>query len=124
MADDSKTVEAWIEYHRTPKGDPAHHWACDELDTLVRMHPPEAWELILSLVAHAPDDRILANIAGGPLEDLIRRYAKFSIDLVEVQARRDAKFRRCLTGVWLGTDVPESIVSSIRKYTSTVEDPL
>jgi hypothetical protein len=64
---------------------------------------------------------MLANVAAGPLEDLLKREPDRFIDRVEIQARRDAKFRRCLTGVW---GLPVSIRDRVMKYTSTVVDPL
>ena len=79
------------------------------------------WTITLELVAAASDDQSLANVAAGPLEDLLKREPQRFIDRVELQTRRDPKFRRCLTGVW---GLPTAIRERVLKYTSTVVDPL
>ena len=101
-------IEAWINYHRDRVFPEELFWAVEELSDLERRAAPsETWEVIVELVASAPDDWVLANIAAGPLEDLIRKYPYFAIDLIETHAKRNIKFRRCQTGVWLGKDFPE-----------------
>jgi len=115
-------VDDWIAYHvaGSRASDPRFSaWA--EVDDLVRRDPEAGWTLILELIVAAPDDRILANVAAGPLEDLLSRDAERFIDRLEVQARRDAKFRRCLTGVW---GLPASVTDRIAKYTAAVADAL
>ncbi len=87
----------------------------------MRRDPESAWILTLELIAAAPDDRVLATVAAGPLENLIGQLPDLMFERVEVQARRDAKFRRCLTGVW---GIPPKIRDRLAKYTSTVKDPL
>jgi len=42
----------------------------------------------------------MANLAAGPLEDLLAHNGEDVIDEVERLARIDAEFRKCLTGVW------------------------
>jgi hypothetical protein len=64
---------------------------------------------------------VLANIAAGPLENLLTRSPEQFIDRVAEEARRDARFRGCLTGLWR---VPNSIRPRIEKYTSTIPNPL
>jgi hypothetical protein len=111
----------WIRYHaehRKPS-DPLFV-ACSELDDLIHSAPEEAWTVTLELVESAPDDRVLANVAAGPLEDLLTKSDRF-LDRAEIQARRDPKFRRCLTGVW---GLPASARDRFAKYVSTIKDPL
>src|SRR5690348_11420678 len=82
-------VADWIRYHaenRKPS-DPLFA-ACGELDDLIRCAPEEAWTATLELIALAADDRVLANVAAGPLEDLLTRSARF-IDRAELRARAD-----------------------------------
>jgi hypothetical protein len=55
------------------------------------------------------------------LADLLTRSTEAFIDRAEVQARRDAKFRRCLTGVW---GLPAAARERFAKYVAKVKDPL
>jgi len=115
-------VEDWIRYHveRRKSADPLFS-AWQKVDDIVHRDPEAGWTLTLALIEAAPDDRVLANVAAGPLEDLLKRSSEVLIDRVEVQARRDPKFRRCLTGVW---GLPPSVQARLVKYTSTIQDPL
>ena len=114
-------VADWIRYHAEDRkpSDPLFV-ACSELDDLIHSAPEEAWTLTLQLIESAPDDRVLANVAAGPLEDLLTKSDHF-IDRAESQARRDPKFRRCLTGVW---GLQATARDRFSKYVSTIKGPL
>lgn len=117
-----EVVAHWIRYHTEKRGtsDPLFA-AWEGVADLVDRDPEAGWALTLALIAAAPDDQVLANVAAGPLESLISRSPELMIDRVEQQARRDAKFRRCLTGVW---GIPSSVRDRLAKLTSSVKDPL
>ena len=115
-------VDDWLAYHTAgSKATDSRFVAWEKVDDLLRRDPEAGWALTLELVAAAPDDKLLANVAAGPLEDLLTRDPDGFIDRVELEARRDPKFRRCLTGVW---GLPPSIRERVLKYTVTVADPL
>ena len=59
------------------------------------------------MVRLAADDRVLAFVAAGPLEDLIRMHSLTFIDRIEVAARDDERFRKAVSGVW--AEVPPDI---------------
>jgi hypothetical protein len=88
--------------------DNSKQWAFDEMNRLVRQDPEEAWPWIVEMVQRAPNDRILAFVAAGPLEDLIRLHAATFIDRIETAAKNDREFRKALSGVWVA-DVPPDI---------------
>jgi hypothetical protein len=98
-------------------------WAWEAVSTLVRERPEEAWLMILSLVELSPDERTLASVAAGPLEDLLGFRPYEFIDRVEYQSRTDAKFRRCLSGVWGWSSIPEDVQVRMRR-TWEGKDPL
>ncbi len=62
--------------------------------------PERLWKITKALVIAAPDERTLAYIGVGALEDLLSRHGEQFIELIEQQAAVDAKFRFCLAGVW------------------------
>jgi hypothetical protein len=115
-------VDEWIAYYSGgSKATDPRLSASEKVDDLLRRDPEAGWTLTLELIVAAPDDKVLANVAAGPLEDLLKRDPDRFIERVELQARRDPKFRRCLTGVW---GLPTSFQQRVTKYTSTVVDPL
>lgn len=85
-------VDVWISYHlwsatrarrdyrleaeeqRREDAEADRHgfWAWEAVNEMVRERPEEAWSVITRLVELSPDDRILGNVAAGPLEDLLR----------------------------------------------------
>jgi hypothetical protein len=115
-------VADWIRYHaERRKGTDPLFAAWNEATDIVLRDPEEGWALALALIEAAPDDWVLCNVAAGPLEDLLKKFHGVLIERAEVQARRDPKFRRCLTGVW---GLPPSVQERLRQYTLKVKDPL
>ena len=125
MSDD--VLRTWLTYQGSTKDDPKrispeHAWAYEQLDALLRSSPEEGWAAVLSLITLADSDWRLACVAAGPLEDLLSQEPERFKDRVDECARRDPKFRRCLSGVWLSDDSP--LREIVRKYVATVADPL
>lgn len=75
-------------------------WAYEKFDELVKCSPDIAFELIIRTLAQTENDDVLDNLAAGPLEDLVRVHGERFIGQIEVQARKDEKFRRLLGGLW------------------------
>lgn len=100
-----RVVEAWFTYEKT-------FWAFERVHDLVSNDPDPAWRLIERLVAEAPDDDILGSVAAGPLEDFISDHGVHFIDRIERWAAGDARFRRCLGGVWQ-SETPDEIWARI-----------
>jgi hypothetical protein len=74
--------------------------ASDEIDRLVAIEPLEAWELICHLVEVASTNELLAIVAAGPLEDLLKKHGLEVITLVEESCRSNDRMRLALSGVW------------------------
>jgi hypothetical protein len=72
----------------------------EEFDRCARDDPESCWLLVLGVLTATDDEYTLANLAAGPLEDLINRHGNEFIDRIEQEARVNAKFRELLCGVW------------------------
>jgi hypothetical protein len=79
---------------------PTYGWATELLVHLIDDEPEVAWDLILGMVARAPDDDALSRVAAGPLEDLLCHHGVEFIDRAEVLAASDPRFKKCLARVW------------------------
>jgi uncharacterized protein DUF6869 len=75
-------------------------WASRRLSELSRTEPSAVLGLIQAIQRRNPSDRVLANLAAGPLEDLLVYKGPEVIDQLETLARSDAAFRSLLAGVW------------------------
>lgn len=103
-------VEAWLEYHRLHEraGDYEHKtdvgdekfWAVATLMDAADSEPELCWSAILQLVDRAETDLQRANIAAGPLEDLLAKHGHRFIDRVDDEAAKNLRFQELLSGVW------------------------
>jgi hypothetical protein len=67
---------------------------------LPQEHPVASWKLTRVMIAVARDDRDLALIAAGPLENALTDRGQDVIGLVEADAIENPRVRRALSGVW------------------------
>lgn len=98
-----RLILAWIALHEVEQDSADHKrnfWAFDKIWDLSRKNPQLCWEIILEILGHDIGDRVLSNLAAGPLEDLLVKHGPAFIDRVEAQAREDERFRTLLGGVW------------------------
>ncbi|WP_031433034.1 DUF6869 domain-containing protein [Methylomarinum vadi] len=88
-------------------------WAYEELEQLIDKNPQQALEIILDILNLTDEDRVLDNLAAGPLESLLVKNGDIVIGNVVSLAKRDAKFYELLKGVW-GNSIDESIWNEIK----------
>jgi hypothetical protein len=106
-------IDEWfIEWSADP---PIYGRATQFLIALLDNKPDRAWDFILSLVENSSSDKVIWNIAAGPLEDLLCDYGPIFIDRVEEVATKDQRFRKCLTGVWGSNRMDPSVYSRMRR---------
>jgi hypothetical protein len=123
-ADDSGRRRTLAEFREQDAQSEQHgFWAWEAVHALVREQPEQAWRMILRLVELSPDDRTLASVAAGPLEDLLGLHPYTFIDRVEDRSRSDARFRRCVSGVWGWSSIPDDVQARMRR-TWEGEEPL
>lgn len=109
-------ITDWIALHHLTEESEEynrHLWAERKLSELTRIEPDLCWELILSILSRDRTERTLANLAAGPLEDLLSAHGERLIDRVEDRAQRDAIFRQVLGAVWQG-DMSDNLWNKIR----------
>jgi len=75
-------------------------WTFACMDEVVTAVPELAFRCILAALEVCGDDRDIAYLAAGPLEDLIIRHGPRVIDAIEETAARNERFRRLLSGIW------------------------
>lgn len=71
-----------------------------DLGLMAMERPEDCWEVMLFIFRQTTDERTLANLAAGPIEDLLVFHGEKVINWVGLEAQRDPKFRAILSGVW------------------------
>jgi hypothetical protein len=116
-----RLVTDWIVMHHATEDSEEyerHRWADVRLSELVREDPDLALELILSILARDTSDRVVSNLAAGPVEDLLGEHGDEVIAAVEGIARGNAEFKRLLGGVWQG-EMPDRVWERVKAVAAT-----
>jgi hypothetical protein len=67
------------------------------------------------VVAHDSDEHVIAALAAGPMEDLLRHHGAAFIERIEDKAAQNPLFRHLLAGVWrneIAQDVWDRVVAA------------
>ena len=97
----TRLIKAYLDYLET--NSPKLEWSFEKLFDLQRNGDWEVlWQVTVEMIQHVPNGNpfLLAKVAAGPLEDLLRAKGDSFFGRVESLARQDANFRLALTGVW------------------------
>jgi uncharacterized protein DUF6869 len=90
-----------------------HRDAFDCVFSMTLDAPEDALAFVFAALEHAETAAQEAYLAAGALEQLLRRHGALVIDRVLDAARRDPKFRRCLSGVWGHSGMDKSVRARI-----------
>lgn len=98
--------------------------AWNALEAAIRRAPPTvAWELVVTLLRRAPDER-LDVYAAGPLEELVVHRAAELVGEIEAEAERDERFRWALGCVWVAQgDLPDDVLARVVRASGGVIKP-
>lgn len=109
-----KIAEAWIEvHHRSEDENGEHFWAFIKLSDLCDNEPEVCWKVIHLIRQLDGSDTILANLAAGPLENLLVYHGSDFIDRIEALAAHDQQFKKLLGAVWQ-RDMPDAIWKRVK----------
>jgi hypothetical protein len=93
-----KIADAYLKYCETKAEE--DRWVWGKVWDIVNGDPQTAWPLICMLIAGATSDRLLADVAAGPLEDLLNKHGPAVITAVEKECTNNPRLRLALSGVW------------------------
>ncbi|MGG7568105.1 DUF6869 domain-containing protein [Rhodovulum sp. DZ06] len=74
--------------------------AWERLDGMCRDDPDAALSVILRIAAEGGEEAVLANLAAGPLEDLLSAHGPAVIGRLEDACRRNARVRAAAGMAW------------------------
>lgn len=85
-------------------------------------HPHTLWNFMLDTVAAADNDDHLGKIAASLAEHILAHYGSM-IPLFEMQAFKDKRFKRMLTGVWRHR-MSDRVWARLRQLQADIPNPL
>lgn len=91
-------------------------WVCDCVYELVYEHPNIAFDFVLTALDYFSEDRDIAFLAAGPLEDLVTKHGPLLIERIETAARQDRRFRYLLSGIWGKDHTDPEVWRRIQKF--------
>lgn len=98
-----KMIALWIDCYEEEgkaKYSEEHDWAFDSFYDICREDPELALQSIEKACFATTNENVLANLAAGPLEDLLSMHGEKIIDEIESIARKNSRFKQLLRGVW------------------------
>jgi hypothetical protein len=90
---EARLIDDWILHAQTFE-------AATKVSEISRTDPDGTLTFIFEVLRREPLPRVLANLAAGPLEDLLLYQGPAVIERVEALAARDERFRQLLASVW------------------------
>ena len=102
-----KLITTWINANKADSDSQIYNdnfWAIEEFIDLPDKNPELLWSLIQDIINSENDEALLANLAAGPIEDLMCSYGEELIDRVKKEARTNITFKKCIQGVWLNSN--------------------
>lgn len=107
VEDLDKWVSAYISVYESDDPIGEEHpcyWAIEKFADLEADSPELCWQAITEIVEQKPSQRVLANLAAGPLEELVELHGPEYIESIEKQAQTNPDFRILLRELWETTN--------------------
>jgi hypothetical protein len=104
MTTPKELAEAYLRNHKARTQEPRSFddfWAFSEVCDIVRHDPEGGWQVTSILLEMAMTDEVLAYVAAGPLEDLLKKHGSVMIDRIESLARKNDRLQLALSGLWI-----------------------
>lgn len=109
-----KIAEVWVKAQHTREDEYGENfWAVSKMIDLCEDEPETCWEVIHLIRKHDGSEVLLANLAAGPVEDLIVKHGASFIDRIEVLAKSDGQFKKILGAVWQ-QDMPDAVWERVK----------
>ena len=94
---------AWIARYQSEEGSEFYEssfWVYELVSYLCEGEPETCLDVICEILEQTDDSLVLANLAAGPLEDLLVKNGLKVIDRIKLKAKEDKNFQKLLGAVW------------------------
>ena len=120
--DPKKIAHSWALMHKAEEGSSTYienFWAFDALSDLCSNSPNECLHVIEEIFAiESSSNLIIANLAAGPLEDLLVQHGDLMIEKIVNIAESNPLWRKMLGAVWQN-DIKDHVWSRLKSVTGS-----
>lgn len=89
-------------------------WSFETLSEFCGKNPEYAWRVIVEIYDNDPGEMVVANLAAGPLEDLLVFHGRLALGWISHQCSNDAGFVKVLQMVWRNA-MPEEVWDGLNR---------
>jgi hypothetical protein len=117
-----RLVASWVRLQHAERGSEAHaqdFWSFETLWDYCADHPDWAWRVIVDMHGGHADEKTLANLAAGPVEDLLVKHGDLALPWIEQYCIGHPGFVTVLQMVWrnaMTDEVWDGLNRLIKKY--------
>lgn len=97
-----RIAESWIRLHESKQGSAGYErefWSFEAIDELTHNSPHEAFDVIVTIARLCKNEKCLAYLGAGPIEDLMLYFGLEVIERVEAEAKGNSQFKKALKAV-------------------------
>jgi hypothetical protein len=115
-------AKSWISLHHSKTNSKEYDenfWSFEKMSDYCRKNPEYAWKIIIEIYENNPGEKIISNVAAGPLEDLLVNNGNFVLKWVNQYCLNNADFVNVLKMVWrneISEDIWNELDGLIKKY--------
>jgi hypothetical protein len=120
--DIQKLTNSWIKMHLAKRDSEEYErefWSFDLLWGYCGEKPDRAWAAIQAIYRERPEEIVLANLAAGPVEDLLVKNGAIALPWIDHFCSEEAEFVEVLQMVWrnaMTDEIWKGLNSLIAKY--------
>lgn len=117
-----EVVVSWIRLQTVERNSQEYEnefWSFEKLDEFCRTEPEDAWRVIVEIYRRLPDERVISNLAAGPVEDLLVHHGHRTLVWIRRYCADDSGFVELLKMVWknsISEEVWGGITRLIKSY--------
>ena len=106
-----KVAQAWVTMHLAAEDSQTYDenfWSYEAVSEMCDSEPEQCLAVIELILSLSDDDKIVSNLAAGPVEDLLVKHGSLVIKPIIASAKSHPLWKRMLGAVWKN-DIQDSV---------------
>jgi hypothetical protein len=113
----TQIAQSWVRMQRAERNSPAYEaefWSFEAIWEFCRNRPEDAWKAIVEIYGSEPEDIVLANLAAGPVEDLLVYHGSVALPWMAACCAAQPGFAKVLQMVWRNA-MPDEVWDGLKR---------